>query len=139
MKIKLFGDVELYISWSMAVGFFLFYLSILGTIAYVLFIDGAAGGFGQFVSIPSFILVFGVGIGFTIMRKHTVKENELGKALKEDFILAGWLGVVIGIILMAVGYSTGEADNIGGGTAAALITVLYGYFMGIIAESFVKS
>ena len=62
----------------------------------------------------------------------------VGKALKEDFILARWLGVVIGIILMAVGYSTGEADNIGGGTAAALITVLYGYFMGIIAESFIK-
>ena len=87
MKIKLFGNVELYISWSMAVGFFLYYLSILGAMAYVLFIDGAAGGFGQFVSIPSFILVFGVGIGFTIMRKHTLNENELGKALKEDFFL----------------------------------------------------
>ena len=78
MKIKLFGKVVLYINWSMAVGFFLYYLSILGAMAYVLFIDGAAGGFGQFVSIPSFILVFGVGIGFTIMRKHTLKENELG-------------------------------------------------------------
>ena len=87
MKIKLFGNVELYISWSMVVGFFLYYLSILGAMAYVLFIDGAAGGFGQFVSIPSFILVFGVGIGFTIMRKHTLNENELGKALKVTFFL----------------------------------------------------
>ena len=74
MKIKLFGNVVVYISWSMAVGFFLYYLSILGAMAYVLFIDGAAGGFGQFVSIPSIIFVFGVGIGFTIMRKHTVKK-----------------------------------------------------------------
>ena len=37
MKIELFGNVELYISWSMAVGFFLYYLSILGAMAYVLY------------------------------------------------------------------------------------------------------
>ena len=89
MKIKLFGDVVVYISRSMAVGFFLYYLSILGAMAYVLFIDGAAGGFGQFVSILSFILVFGVGIVFTIMRKHTLKEDKLGKAKKTFFLLVG--------------------------------------------------
>ena len=36
MKIKLFGKVVVYINWSMAVGFFLYYLSILGAMAYVL-------------------------------------------------------------------------------------------------------
>ena len=74
MKIKLFGNVAIYLTWSMVIGFFLYYLSILGAMAYLLFIDGSSGSFGQFVSIPSFILVFGVGIGFTIMRKHTVKK-----------------------------------------------------------------
>ena len=71
--------------------------------AYVLFIIGGPGGFGQFVSIPSFILVFGVGIGFTIMRKHTLKENELGKALKEDFFLAGWIGFLVGLRFLGAG------------------------------------
>ena len=72
------------------------------------------------------------------MRKHTIKEGKLGKALKKDFILAGWLGLLIGFILMAAGYSQGGVDNLGGGIAAASITVLYGYIMGVIAESFMK-
>ena len=72
MKIKLFGNVAIYLSWSLVIGFVLYYFSILGGMAYALFIDGVAGGFGQFVSIPSFIIVFGVGIGFTLMKKHTL-------------------------------------------------------------------
>ena len=111
-----------------------FYLSVW----FAIMVEGAAGSLGMFLSFPAFVFVLGFGLGINRMRKHTIKEGKLGKALKEDFILAGWLGLLIGIILMAVGYSTGEADNIGGGTAAALITVLYGYFMGIIAESFIK-
>jgi len=111
-----------------------FYLSVW----FAIMVEGAAGSLGMFLSFPAFVFVLGFGLGINRMRKHTIKEGKLGKALKEDFILAGWLGLLIGIILMAVGYSAGEADNIGGGTAAALITVLYGYFMGIIAESFIK-
>ena len=82
MKIKLFGKVVVYVSWLMVVGFFLYYSSILVAKDYVLFIDSTAAGFSQIVSIPSFILVFGVGIGIIIIRKYTLKENELGKALK---------------------------------------------------------
>tara|TARA_B100002019_G_scaffold292178_1_gene314489 strand:+ start:1186 stop:1566 length:381 start_codon:yes stop_codon:yes gene_type:complete len=111
-----------------------FYLSVW----FAIMVEGAAGSLGMFLSFPAFVFVLGFGLGINRMRKHTIKEEKLGKALKEDFILAGWLGLLIGIILMAVGYSAGEADNIGGGTAAALITVMYGYFMGIIAESFIK-
>jgi len=103
MKIKLFENVALYLSWSMVIGFFIYYLSILCAMAYELFIIGEPGGFGQFVSIPSFILVFGVGIGFTIMRKHTLKENELGKALKEDFFLAGWIGFLVALGFLGAG------------------------------------
>ena len=111
-----------------------FYLSVW----FAIMVEGAAGSLGMFLNFPAFVFVLGFGLGINRMRKHTIKEEKLGKALKEDFILAGWLGLLIGIILMAVGYSAGEADNIGGGTAAALITVMYGYFMGIIAESFIK-
>ena len=112
-----------------------FYLSVW----FAIMVEGAAGSLGMFLSFPAFVFVLGFGLGINRMRKHTIKEGKLGKALREDFILAGWIGLLIGIILMAVGYSKDETVNIGGGTAAASMTVLYGYFMGIIAESFVKS
>ena len=142
MKIKLFENVALYLSWSMVIGFFIYYLSILGAMAYVLFIIGEPGGFGQFVSIPSFILVFGVGIGFTIMRKHTLKENELGKALKEDFFLAGWIGFLVGLGFLGAGMDE-QFGNIEWGISIVIsnfktvtIPLLYGYICGKMFEAF---
>ena len=141
MKINLFGNVAVYLSWSLTAGFLLYYLSIVGAMAYVLFIDGAAGGFGQFVSIPSFILVFGVGIGFTIMRKHTLKENELGKALKEDFFLAGWIGFLVGLGFLGAGMDE-QFGNIEWGISIVVsnlktvtIPLLYGYILGNMLEA----
>ena len=141
MKIKLFGNVALYLTWSLVIGFFLYYLSILGAMAYALFIDGVAGGFGQFISIPSFILVFGVGIGFTIMRKHTLKENELGKALKKDFILAGWIGFLVGLGFLGAGMDE-QFGNIEWGISIVVsnlktvtIPLLYGYICGNMLEA----
>mgnify|MGYP001421049031 CR=1 FL=1 len=141
MKINLFGNVAVYLSWSLTTGFLLYYLSIVGAMAYVLFIDGVAGGFGQFVSIPSFILVFGVGIGFTLMRKHTLKENELGKALKKDFILAGWIGFLIGLGFLGAGMD-GQFGNIEWGVSILVsnlktvtIPLLYGYILGNMLEA----
>tara|TARA_Y100001968_G_C19150426_1_gene615897 strand:+ start:49 stop:498 length:450 start_codon:yes stop_codon:yes gene_type:complete len=141
MKIKLFGNVAVYLTWSLVIGFFLYYLSILGAMAYALFIDGVAGGFGQFISIPSFILVFGVGIGFTIMRKHTLKENELGKALKKDFILAGWIGFLVGLGFLGAGMDE-QFGNIEWGISIVVsnlktvtIPLLYGYICGNMLEA----
>ena len=141
MKIKLFGKVAVYLTWSMVIGFFLYYLSILGAMAYLLFIDGSSGGFGQFVSIPSFILVFGVGIGFTIMRKHTLKENELRKALRKDFILAGWIGFLVGLGVLGAGMDE-QFGNIEWGISIVVsnlktvtIPLLYGYICGNMLEA----
>ena len=141
MKINLFGNVAVYLSWSLTAGFLLYYLSIVGAMAYVLFIDGVSGGFGQFLSIPSFILVFGVGIGFTLMRKHTLKENELGKALKKDFILAGWIGFLVGLGFIGAGMDE-KFGNVEWGISIVIsnlktvtIPLLYGYILGNMLEA----
>ena len=123
---------------SNILGLILAVASFILTLWYAFIVEGAAGNYTMFLSVPSFVFVLGFGIGINQMRKHTIKEGELGKALREDFILAGWLGLLIGTILIARTYSQDEF-NLGGGIAASSITVLYGYFMGIIAESFVKS
>ena len=119
-------------------GLILAIASFILSLWYAFIVEGAAGNYTMFLSVPSFVFVLGFGIGINQMRKHTIKKGKLGKALRKDFILAGWLGLLIGTILIGRTYSQDEL-NLGGGIAAASITVLYGYFMGIIAESFVKS
>ena len=112
--------------------------SSMGAIAYALFVDGSAGGFGSFLSLPGFGFVVGVGGGFTYMRKHALKKNELGKTIKKDFILAGWLGLIFGLVLMFEGYGFNEGENMGGGLRAGLSSVLYGYVLGNIVEAFLS-
>ena len=141
MRIKLFGNVALNVSWSLIIGFLLMYLSILGAMAYAILIEGTAGRFIQFVNIPSFILVFGVGIGFTLMRKHTLKDNEIGVALKKDTILAGWIGFLIGLGLLGAGMDE-QFGNIKWGISIVVlnlktitIPLLYGYIIGNMFEA----
>ena len=141
MKIKLFGNVSIYLSWSLVIGFLLYYLSTIVSMAYVIIIDGVAGRFVQFISIPSLILVFGVGIGFTLMRKHTLEQNELGIALKKDFILAGWIGFLVGLGFLGAGMDE-QFGNIEWGISFVVsnlktvtIPLLYGYICGNIFEA----
>ena len=49
MKIKLFGNTAVNVSWSLTIGFLLMYLSILGAMAYAILVEDIAGRFIQFV------------------------------------------------------------------------------------------
>lgn len=107
-----------------------------GILAFAFIVEGAAGSFMNFMSLPSFLFVIGVGGGLTYMRKHTMNNEDLGKSLRSDLILAGWLGFLVGLILLLAGFSQGEIDYFAGGFGAAIISILYGYYMGAIAEAF---
>ncbi len=141
MWFKWLVNIGVNVSWTNTTGFLLMYFSIIGTLAYVFFIDGVAGGFGQFISIPSFILVFGVGIGFTLMKKHTLKDNELGIALRKNFILAGWIGFLVGLGLLGASMDE-QFGNIDWGISIVVsnlktitIPLLYGYIIGNMLEA----
>ena len=141
MKIKLFGNVAINVSWSNTIGSLLMYLSMVGAIGYAILVEGNAGRFIQFVNIPAFILVFGVGIGFTLMRKHTLNDNEIGVALKKDVILGGWIGFLIGLGLLGAGMDD-QFGNIEWGISIVVsnlktitIPLLYGYIIGNMLEA----
>ena len=87
------------------IGSLLVYFSLLGTITYALFFEGVPGKYSHFISWPSFLVVFGGGTGMILMRKHTYQDNKLGKNLKKEFILAGWIGFMIGLVLLFAGFS----------------------------------
>ena len=86
-----------------------------------------------FVSLPSFVFVAGFGGGLTYMRKNKYKDNELITILKNNLILGGWIGFIVGMIMVLSG-SVGT-DSFGPGMSAATVTILYGYIGGYLIEA----
>ena len=119
------------------VGLISLLVSSITAIAYSVIVEGATSGFGIFLSIPSFIFVIGVGGGLNFMRKHTFTNDELGKSLRDDFALAGWLGLIVGSVLTLGGNSGSIVDIPSAYFSATIIPVLYGYVIGAIAEAFI--
>ena len=118
-------------------GALLMFVFLFMTITYALFIEDGMGSFGLFISWPSFLIVAGGGGGIIFMRKHTYQEHELGLRLKNELILAGWLGFLIGLVLTFEGMRwVPSLFHLGPGIAAAAITPYYGYLCGTIVEAF---
>ena len=88
---------------------------------------------GVFISGPSFAFVAGFGGGLTYMRKNKYKGNELVTILKNNLILGGWIGFIVGMILNLA--SSDGMNSIGPGMAAAAVTPLYGYTSGYLIEA----
>ena len=116
-------------------------LALVGTMTHALLFDDSPGQYSLFLSWPSFLLVFGGGTGIILMRKHTYQDNQLGKNLKREFILAGWIGFMIGLVLLFAGFSdeawmfTSFQKMIHFGSPA-IVPVYYGYIIGAMVEPF---
>ena len=92
---------------------------------------------GSFMSIPSFLIVVAFS-GLTYAKKDKYDFYELGAVFKQDMILGGWIGTIIGIILMINFANNDIASNFGvllRGLASAMVTLIYGYMIGNIVES----
>ena len=100
-----------------------------------MFVEGAAGSFLNFTSIPSFLFVIAFG-GLTYMKKDKYKFHKLGSVLKKDLILGGWMGLTVGLILLLAATPEGLRSNWEGGLSAMVVTVLYGYMLGNLVEAF---
>jgi hypothetical protein len=90
-----------------------------------------------FLSTPSLIIVVSFG-GLTYAKKDNYEFHQLGKVLKQDFILGGWIGTIIGLML-TFGLADNNINNNFGdffnSIGMAMITLLYGYIIGNIVES----
>ena len=66
---------------ALIIGVVLGMVFMIGSIAYALFVEGAAGGFGNFVSIPSFGIVIGGMIASVMVAFPMYHVAALGKAI----------------------------------------------------------
>ena len=92
---------------------------------------------GRFISLPSFVIVAAFS-GLTYAKKDSYHFNDLGKVLKQDLILGGWVGTIIGSVITFGGVNksiNNPFGNLFNAISACIITLLYGYMIGNIIES----
>ena len=111
---------------------------VIVTLAIVLTYVASDSGLnmGMFISPTAFILIVGIASGLTLMKKDTQDEG-LFTVFKHNLIFSGYIGTLIGLILVFGGYEESMGIEIMlSGISASLITLLYGYFLAYILEPF---
>jgi len=114
---------------------------LIGLVILVVLCDGAVvyvtseAGISllNFVSLSAFVFVAGWGGGLTYMRKNKYKGYELVTIHKNNLIRGGWMGFIVGMIMVL----SGGTDSVyfGPGVSAATVTILYGYIGGYLIEA----
>ena len=118
------------------VGIFGLLFFVILSVWYALRVEGIIID-NYFASIPSLGIVLAFS-GLTYAKKDKYKFHQLGKVLKKDLILGGWIGTLIGIMLTFELADNSINNNIGdllNSIGMAMITLLYGYMIGNIVES----
>ena len=118
------------------IGIFGLLIFVFFSVWYALRVEGIIIG-NYFVSIPSLTIVLAFG-GLTYAKKDKYKFHQLGKILKKDLILGGWIGTIMGLILIFAFVDNDIMNHFGdlfNRIGAAMITLLYGYLIGNIVES----
>jgi hypothetical protein len=118
------------------VGIFGLLFFVILSVWYALRVEGIIID-NYFASIPSLGIVLAFS-GLTYAKKDKYKFHQLGKVLKKDLILGGWIGTMIGIMLTFGLVDNSVNNNFGdllNSIGMAMITLLYGYMIGNIVES----
>ena len=139
MQIKILRGISLYITTDRMIGYAVLFLSLNGVIYHALFIEGASGGFRSFLHWPTTFSVLAIGLSMTYMKKHALKDNELGKMLRKDMALSGWILFMLNAILIGGGMHNEDNRDLaemGPALIRLVLCVQYGYVTGIIFEAF---
>ena len=93
-------------------------------------------GAGAFIDLNSFIMVFGGGVGFALLKGQ---EGAYVRQFGDGTIYFGWIGTIIGLISIMT-HSTQDdwsnISNIAPAFAVAMTTIFYGYMLKLVAITF---
>ena len=118
----------------------MFFLGLLGVIGIIMFATIWGGDPGAFIDLPSIVVVV-VASFFAALAMSKGKFDERTISLTGDAaVLVGWLGFLIGLVLMAGNLKNLLAnDAIGPAFGVAFLTVLYGYFLKLVCFMYSNS
>ena len=118
----------------------MFFLGLIGVFGVMMYAAVTGGNPGAFIDLPSLIVVV-VASFFAALAMSKGKFDERTISLTGDAaVLVGWLGFLIGLVLMAGDLKNLLAnDAIGPAFGVAFLTVLYGYFLKLVCFMYSNS
>ena len=120
--------------------YFMFFLGLIGVFGVMMYAAVTGGNPGAFIDLPSLIVVV-VASFFAALAMSKGKFDERTISLTGDAaVIVGWLGFLIGLVLMAGNLKNLLAnDTIGPAFSVAFLTVLYGYFLKLVCFMYSNS
>ncbi|MEC7195061.1 MAG: hypothetical protein VXW39_05055, partial [Pseudomonadota bacterium] len=120
--------------------YFMFFLGLIGVFGVMMYAAVTGGNPGAFIDLPSLIVVV-VASFFAALAMSKGKFDERTISLTGDAaVIVGWLGFLIGLVLMAGDLKNLLAnDLIGPAFGVAFLTVLYGYFLKLVCFMYSNS
>ena len=114
------------------IGLFFFFALLLAAID--LGMDLRPGYMTWLLSAPSFLIVIAFS-GLTYIKREKYMLHELGHILKNDMILGGWVGFMLGCFFTFYQMPEWSIDILHG-IAVSMISILYGYILGNLVDTF---
>ena len=112
----------------------LFFFFALSLAAIDLGMDHRTGYMTWLLSAPSFLIVIAFS-GLTYIKREKYMLHELGIILKNDMILGGWVGFMLGCFFTFL-TAPSLSITILYGIANSMISIIYGYILGNVAFTF---
>ena len=118
----------------------MFFLGLIGVFGVMMYAAVLGGNLTAFIDIPSLVVVV-VASFFAALAMSKGKFDERTISLTGDAaVIIGWLGFLIGLVLMAGNLKNLLAnDAIGPAFSVAFLTVLYGYFLKLVCLMYSNS
>ena len=118
-----------------------FVIGILGILGFTMFAMATGGSIAAFIDIPSLAIVFG-GSFFSALAMSRGKLNHHTVSFFGDSALTiGWIGFLIGLILMLRGTELTTKDGLdiflSKASPVALLPILYGVFLKLVCSAWV--
>ena len=118
-------------------------VGIVGLFGLIFYAAILGGGLGPFLDIPAFAIVAGGAFFATLAMSRGRFNQETVSFFGNAALMLGWIGFLIGIVLMlgSTDLSTAEGINIFFGKASpvALLTVLYGLILKLVCSAWAAS
>ena len=118
----------------------MFFLGLIGVFGVMMYAAVLGGSLTAFIDLPSLVVVFATSF-FAGLAMSKGKFDERTISLTGDAaVIIGWLGFLIGLVLMARGLNNLLADQmLGSAFSIAFLTVFYGYFIKLICLMYSNS